>query len=65
MSLGVDMQLLNEKGTPQTNFGTKLLVLIAKADLHNRALIRKGFPNAVKVFEYWQETGEILDLEYD
>jgi len=65
MSLAVDMALLQRDGERQTNFSTKLLVLIPKADLHNRELIRKGFPNAVKTVEYYLKTGEILDLEYD
>lgn len=64
MTLAIDLELIDH-GREQTNFATKLLLLIGKADLHNRELLRKGFPNAVKVFEHWQETGEFLDLEYD
>jgi hypothetical protein len=64
MTQAVDLELV-VRGDHVTNFHAQLFRLIGKADLHNRALIRKGFPNAVKVFEHWQETGEILDLEYD
>ena len=39
-------------------FSDKLLVLIAKADVWNREKIRKGFPEAVKMFEEYYETGK-------
>ena len=65
MGIAIDMQLVARGDKQATNFSAQLLRLIAKADLHNRALIRKGFPNAVKVFEHYQETGEFLEMEYD
>jgi len=65
MSLAIDMQLVDRGDKQATNFSAQLLRLIAKADRHNFELLRKGFPNAVKVFEHWQETGEYLNLEYD
>lgn len=34
-------------------FRAKLFRLIAKADLQNRELIRKGFPEEVAVYEAW------------
>lgn len=64
-SLAVDLQLFNQGGKQQTNFGTKLIQLILKADSHNKELIRQGFPNAVKLVEHWEKTGQILDLKYD
>ena len=58
MSLGIDLKLLSKGVRPeQTNFGTKLFRLIQKADLYNRRLIQKGFPNAVKVYEHYLDTG--------
>lgn len=66
MSLMVDLKFLQEGRQPkQTNFGTKLFELIIKADLHNRTLLKKSFPNAVETFEYWAKTKEYLDKEYD
>ena len=34
-------------------FTAKLLRLIAKADLHNRELLWKGFPEEVATYENW------------
>ena len=65
MSLNYDLNQIVNGGDKQTNFSTMLFKLIFKADQHNKELIRKGFPNAVKMVETWGKTGEILDLKYD
>jgi len=65
VSFAIDMRFLLEGGPHQTDFGTKLLVLILKADSHNLELLRQGFPNAVAAVEHYQATGEFLELEYD
>lgn len=49
----------------ETNFTSQLFRLIAKADMHNRVLLRKSFPNAVKAYEHYFYTGGYLDLPYD
>ena len=65
MSLKIDLTFLTQGGLRQTNFTTKLLELILKADSLNRENLRKGFPNAVRTVEHYQRTGEILNLESD
>lgn len=35
-------------------FTAQLLRLIAKADLHHRALLAKGFPEEVRLVKAWQ-----------
>jgi hypothetical protein len=37
-------------------FGAQLLRLIKKADAENRERLRKGFPEAVKAFEKYEES---------
>jgi hypothetical protein len=37
------------------NFHALLYILISKSDPENRAALRKGFPNEVKVFEDWHK----------
>lgn len=67
MSYKDDLRNIHDPAT--TNFGTQLLRLYAKADLHNRALLKKSFPNAAETYEAWQKTvvieDEIPDLPYD
>lgn len=41
----------------ETNFTSRLFDLICKADLGNRALIAKGFPDAVKAHKLWDTGG--------
>ncbi len=65
MSYKEDMKNVIVKSKDATNFGALLLRLTMKADLHNRALLKKAFPNAVEVVKYWRETGECLELPYD
>ena len=67
MGLQLDLHEIVEGGDRQTNFSTMLLKLIFKADQHNRELLRKGFPNAVKTVEMWRtgKTEEIPNLPYD
>ncbi len=65
MSIKIDLDRIVNSGDSQTNFTTQLLKLIMKADLHNKELLRKGFPNAVKTIEEYQDSGSILDLEQD
>ncbi|MBA7570536.1 hypothetical protein ES708_12288 [subsurface metagenome] len=48
-----------------TNFTAQLLRLIRRADERHLEMIRKVFPNAVRVYEHWFNTEEILDLDYD
>ncbi len=65
MSYQEDIENMTTGKKDATNFGAILLRLILKADLHNLALLRKAFPNAVKVAEHWRETGKSLYLPYD
>lgn len=65
MSLQYDLHEIVNGADRQTNFSTKLLKLIFKADSHNKELLRKGFPNAVSMVEEYQKTGTILNLESD
>lgn len=65
MPMNLDMQLVLKGDSSATNFTALLLELIFKADRRNFALLRLGFPNAVEMVECYQQTGEILDLEYD
>jgi len=65
MSLQIDMTILTQGPDNQTNFTTQLLRLISKADQSNKEKLRLGFPHAVYTVEYYQETGEILDLDQD
>lgn len=39
-------------------FSNMLFDLLCKADLGNRRLIAKGFPDHVKAFEMWLECGD-------
>jgi hypothetical protein len=67
MSYKIDMiNIGNFK--PGDNFGSKVLQLVMKADLHNLALLRGSFPNAVKTVENWRQaldSEDIDDLPYD
>ena len=65
MSLKIDMDIMVNGSDSQTNFTTKLLRLIFKADSQNKGKLRRGFPHAVETVEHYQETGEILDLSSD
>ncbi|MCJ7635197.1 hypothetical protein MUP77_22740 [Candidatus Bathyarchaeota archaeon] len=65
MSLQYDLHEIVEGSDVQMNFSTLLLKLIFKADLHNKELLRKGFPNAVSMVEKYRERGIIQDLKYD
>ncbi len=65
MTIEIDMQRVIRGDKEATNFSAQLLRLIAKADDHNRELLRQGFPNAVKVFEHYKKTGEFLFADYD
>ncbi len=65
MSYQEDIENMTTGKQDFTNFGALLLHLVLKADLHNRALLRKSYPNAVKVAEHWRATGEFLFLPYD
>ena len=59
MSLEYDLHQIVEGSDRQTNFGTLLLKLIFKADLANRELLRKGFPDAVELVDHYVKTGDI------
>lgn len=66
MSYKIDLQNIHDPST--TNFGTQLMRLYGKGDLANRALFRKGFPNAAMVYEAYMQHGNIEDapdLPYD
>lgn len=63
MSIKIDMEIMLNGDDHQTNFGTKLLKLIFKADQSNKEKLRLGFPQAVKAVEHYQRTGEIIDFE--
>ncbi len=67
MSYKIDLENITKFKDDPTNFGALLLRLVMKADWHNRELLKKGFPNAVKTVEMWREspTGEIPYLPYD
>jgi len=65
MSLMIDMEIMLNGSDNQTNFTTQLLRLIFKADVLNKAKLRKGFPHAVETVVYYQQTGDILDLPQD
>lgn len=65
MSIRYDLECIVNGPDNQTNFTTQLLKLIFKADICNRRLLARGFPNAVKSVECFLITGEILDLEQD
>ncbi len=62
MSIKIDMEIMLNGDDHQTNFTTKLLKLIFKADSRNKERLRLGFPQAVKVVEHYQSTGEILEV---
>ena len=62
MSIKIDMEIMLKGGDYQTNFTTRLLKLIFKADESNKEKLRLGFPNAIKAVEHYQRTGEILDI---
>ena len=61
MSIKVDMEIWLNGDDHQTNFGTQLVKLIMKADGQNKEKLRLGFPEAVKVVEHYQLTGEIIE----
>ncbi len=65
MSYQEDIENMTTGKKDSTNFGAILMHLILKADLHNLALLRKSYPNAVKVAAHWRETGKYLFLPYD
>ena len=67
MSYKIDMGNILHGDKEATNFGTLLLKLVMKADLHNLRLLKLAFPNAVKTIEGWRmsENGEIPDYPYD
>ena len=48
-----------------TNFTARLLRLIFKADGRHKEMLGQVFPNAVKMVDTYQDTGEILSLPYD
>ena len=62
MSIKIDMEIMLNGDDHQTNFGTKLLKLIFKADESNKEKLRLGFPQAVRAVEHYQRTGEILEV---
>jgi len=45
-------------------FGAMLIRLFAKADLHNRRCLAKGFPEVAAAFEEWNKTGKVTNA-YD
>ena len=61
MTIKIDMEIMLNGDDHQTNFTTKLLKLIFKADEFNKERLRLGFPEAVRAVEHYQKTGEILD----
>ncbi|KKM93999.1 hypothetical protein LCGC14_1202820 [marine sediment metagenome] len=65
MSIKIDMEIMFNGTDNQANFTTQLLHLIFKADQFNKGKLRLGFPHAVETVEYYQQTGEILDLSQD
>ena len=62
MSIKIDMEIMLNGDDHQTNFTTKLLKLIFKADNQNKEKLRLGFPQAVRVVEHYQKTGEIIEV---
>ncbi len=65
MGLQIDLNEIVNGQDSQTNFTTLLLKLIFKADCHNKALLRKGFPNAVAAVEAYMIDGTVLDIPLD
>jgi len=65
MSIKIDLDRIVNGSDSQTNFTTQLLRLIFKADSHNKALLRRVYPNAVEAVLHYQDFGEILDLPED
>ena len=63
MSIKIDMEIMLNGDDHQTNFGTKLLKLIFKADQFNKARLALGFPQEVIAVEHYQRTGEIIEPE--
>jgi len=58
------LNILNSEDS--TNFHSQLMRLFFKADIHNFALLRKGFPNTARLVEHYKKTGEVLTgLEYE
>jgi len=62
MSIRIDMEIMLNGDDHQTNFTTKLLKLIFKADQSNREKLRLGFPEAIRAVEHYQRTGEIIEV---
>lgn len=65
MTLKIDMDNVANGNKDATNFTAQLIKLVIKADYNNRWRLKKAFPNAVTVVEYWEKTGQFLDLPYD
>ena len=65
MSLEVDFRNVLNGRIGIDNFGAELIRLIFKADRINRAKLKQVYPNAVKMVEHYNKTGEILELDYD
>lgn len=65
MSYQVDLENITIGKNDATNFGSGLLRLVMKADLHNLHLLKQSFPNAVQTVSQWRVTGEIPNLPYD
>ena len=65
MSQKIDLQNAIIGAKDVSNFHFYLFKLILKADKHNLALLRKGFPNAVKLVGNYRITGVIDYLPYD
>ncbi len=62
MTIRIDMEIMLNGDDHQTNFTTKLLKLIFKADQQNKEKLRLGFPQAVRAVEHYQKTGEIIEV---
>jgi len=62
MTIKIDMEIMLNGDDHQTNFTTKLLKLIFKADNQNKEKLRLGFPQAVRAVEHYRKTGKIIEV---
>lgn len=65
MPLKIDLENIVEGDNDFTNFSTQLMRIVFKADVANKARLRKSFPNLVRTVQTFMDTGEKLDLPYD
>jgi len=63
MSIAYDLHDLVNGSGKQTNFTTKLLKLIFKADAFNLEKIRMGFPAEVQAVEHYLKNGEAKERD--